>query len=162
MADQFKEFLEVFKALGQQKVDYVLIGGVAVILHGMERLTRDIDILVKMSSENIDKLRKALHTVFEDDAIEEITLPELYKFPVIRYGTPNEFYIDIMARVGELANFEDLEYETIDYQGIKIKIAKPESLFRLKKDSIRDKDRIDAIFLKKLIEAGKINKPGQE
>ena len=28
------------------------------------------------------------------------------------------------------------------------------------KDSIRDKDKIDAIFLKKLIEAGKINKPG--
>jgi hypothetical protein len=31
----------------------------------------------------------------------------------------------------------------------------------LKKDSIRDKDKIDAIFLKKLIEAGKINKPGR-
>jgi hypothetical protein len=78
----------------------------------------------------------------------------LYKFPVIRYGTPNEFYIDIMARVGELANFEDLEHMTIEYQGVKIKIAKPESLFKLKKDSIRDKDRIDAIFLKRLIEAG--------
>ena len=162
MADQFKEFLEVFKALDQQKVDYVLIGGVAVILHGMERLTRDIDIIVKMSPENIQKLRKALQMVFEDDAIEEITHPELYKFPVIRYGTPNEFYIDIMARVGELANFEDLEYITIEYQGVKIRIAKPESLFKLKKDSIRDKDRIDAIFLKKLIEAGKINEPGHE
>lgn len=162
MTDQFKEFLEVFKALDQQKVDYVLIGGVAVILHGMERLTRDIDIIVKMSPENIQKLRKALQMVFEDDAIEEITHPELYKFPVIRYGTPNEFYIDIMARVGELANFEDLEYITIEYQGVKIRIAKPESLFKLKKDSIRDKDRIDAIFLKKLIEAGKINEPGHE
>ncbi len=162
MTDQFKEFLEVFKALDQQKVDYVLIGGVAVILHGMERLTRDIDIIVKMSPENIYKLRKALQTVFEDDAIEEITLPELYKFPVIRYGTPNEFYIDIMARVGELAYFEDLEYITIEYQGVKIRIAKPESLFKLKKDSIRDKDRIDAIFLKKLIEAGKINEPGHK
>ena len=58
-----------------------------------------------------------------------------------------------MARVGDLTTFEDLKYETIDYQGIEIKIAKPESLFRLKKDSIRDKDRIDAIILKKLIEA---------
>ncbi len=36
------------------------------------------------------------------------------------------------------------------------------ALFKLKKDSIRDKDRIDAIFLKKLIEAGKINEPGHE
>ena len=162
MVDHFKEFLEVFKALGQKKVDYVLIGEVAVILHGMERLTRDIDIIVKMYPENIHNLRKALQMVFEDDAIEEITLPELYEFPVIRYGTPNEFYIDIMARVGELATFEDLKYETIDYQGIEIKIAKPESLLRLKKDSIRDKDRIDAIFLKKLIEAKLLNEPGQK
>ena len=100
--------------------------------------------------------------VFEDDAIEEITLSELHKFPVIRYGTPNEFYIDIMARVGELANFDDLEHITIEYQGVKIKIAKPESLFKLKKGSIRDKDRIDAIFLKKLIDAGKTNKHGHE
>lgn len=36
MVDQFKQFIDVFKALGQQKVDYVLIGGVAVILHGMD------------------------------------------------------------------------------------------------------------------------------
>ena len=43
MVDQFKQFIDVFKALGQQKVEYVLIGGVAVILHGMERLTRDKD-----------------------------------------------------------------------------------------------------------------------
>jgi hypothetical protein len=162
MTDLFKNFLEVFKALGQQRVDYVLIGGVAVILHGMERLTRDIDIIVKMNPENIHNLRKALQMVFEDDAIEEITLSELYKFPVIRYGTPNEFYIDIMARVGELANFDDLEHITIEYQGVKIKVAKPESLFKLKKGSIRDKDRIDAIFLKKLINAGKTNKPAHE
>ena len=54
MVDQFKQFIDVFKALGQQKVDYVLIGGVAVILHGMERLTRDIDIVVKMSPEKTD------------------------------------------------------------------------------------------------------------
>ncbi len=162
MTDQFKEFLEVFKALYQKKVDYVLIGGVAVILHGMERLTRDIDIIVNMTPENINKLRKALQMVFEDNAIKEITLSELTKFPVIRYGTPNGFYIDIMARVGELATFEDLKYETIDYQGIKIKIAKPESLFELKKDSIRDKDRIDTIFLKKLIEAKLLDGSGQK
>ena len=62
MADQFKEFLEVFKALGQQKVDYVLIGGVAVILHGMERLTRDIDIIVKMRPlHNPQKNTRRLH-----------------------------------------------------------------------------------------------------
>lgn len=88
MADQFRDFIQVFAAFDKHEVDYILIGGVAVVLHGMERLTRDIDIFVKMAPENIDKLRKALHAAFDDTSIEEITLSELQKYPVIRYGTP--------------------------------------------------------------------------
>lgn len=55
---------------------------------------------------------------------------------MIRYGTPDDFYIDIMARIGELRTFEDLEYEIVEYQGIPIKIATPETLLKLKKDTI--------------------------
>ena len=46
MEDQFDEFIKVLEALNKHEVDYVLIGGVAVILHGMQRLTRDVDIFV--------------------------------------------------------------------------------------------------------------------
>ena len=74
MADQFRDFIAVLNAFDRHKVDYILIGGVAVILHGMERLTRDVDIFVKMDAENIDTLRKALHSIFDDTSIEEITL----------------------------------------------------------------------------------------
>ncbi len=44
MKVQFAGFLAVFEALDRQEVEYILIGEVAVILHGLERLTRDIDI----------------------------------------------------------------------------------------------------------------------
>ena len=162
MADQFTDFIQVLDAFDTHGVDYILIGGVAVVLHGMERLTRDIDIFVKMVPENIDQLRKALHTVFDDTSIEEITLNELNKYPVIRYGTPSGFYIDIMARLGEVATFDDLEYEIIDYEGTKIKIATPETLYKLKKDTIRDKDKMDAIFLKALIKARESPPPRHE
>jgi hypothetical protein len=37
MQDQFAEFIKVLEALEAHEVDYVLIGGVAVILHGMHR-----------------------------------------------------------------------------------------------------------------------------
>ena len=97
MSNQFKNFLSVLKALDNHKVDYLLIGGVAVILHGLERLTRDIDIFIKLIPQNIENLRTALNSVFNDDSIEEITLNELQNYPVIRYGTPNGFYIDLMA-----------------------------------------------------------------
>jgi hypothetical protein len=162
MADQFKIFMEVLKALDREKVDYVLIGGVAVILHGLERLTRDIDIFVKMDPKNIERLGKALHSVFDDPSIEEITFNELNNYPVIRYGTPNGFYIDIMGRIGEDINYEDLEYEIVHYQDAKIKLGTPETLYNLKKDTVRHKDKMDATFLKQLMKERKSNHPDQK
>ncbi|MCX6580795.1 MAG: hypothetical protein NT166_11510 [Candidatus Aminicenantes bacterium] len=43
----FENFLEVLKELWQEKVEYDLIGGFAVIIHGMPRVTQDLDIFVK-------------------------------------------------------------------------------------------------------------------
>lgn len=162
MADQFTDFMQVLKALDKESVDYILIGGVAVIFHGMERLTRDIDIFVKMDPKNIEKLRRALHSVFRDPSIEEITSKELHKYPVIRYGTPNGFYIDIMVRIGEDIGYDDLEYEIIDYQGIRIKIGTPETLYNLKRDTVRYKDKMDAVFLEELIKARRSNHTNQK
>jgi hypothetical protein len=149
--DQLDEFLTVISALNAHDVKYILVGGVALIFHGMERLTLDVDIFIQPSSENIVRLRQALHSVFEDPSIEEITVQELQAYPVIRYGTPNDFYIDIMTRLGEAATYDDLEYEIIEHQGISIRIATPETLYDLKKDTVRQKDRLDAAFLQQFL-----------
>ncbi len=151
MQDQFSGCLTVFETRNRQEVDYVLIGGVAVILHGMERLTRDIDIFVRPTSENIAKLRTALQNVFNDPAINEITLAELQQYEVIRYGTPGHFWIDLMARPSETAAYEDLHYAVMEQEGVKIRVATPETRHRLKYDTLRDKDKADAHFLRKLI-----------
>ena len=151
MTDQFNKFLRVFDAFEKEKVDYVLVGGVAVILYGMQRLTRDIDIFVKMDSQNIARLRRALHSVFNDSSIEEITYDELQRFPVIRYGTPNGFCIDILSQLGDVATYDDLESGSIDFENIKIRIATPETLYRLKKDTVRPEDKLDAKFLEEII-----------
>jgi len=122
----------------------------------MQRLARDIDIFVKRVPQNISNLRKALYSVFEDSSIEEITLNELNHYAVIRYGTPNGFYIDIMTRLGDVVDYEDLEYEILEYQGIKIKIGTPETLYHLKKDTVRHQDKVDAMFLQELIKEKKV------
>lgn len=44
---------------------YVLIGGFAVILHGGERTTKDIDLLVDPSPENVLRLKTALAVLEE-------------------------------------------------------------------------------------------------
>jgi predicted nucleotidyltransferase len=151
----FNDFIRVCSALEKEKVDYVLIGGVAVILYGMQRLTRDIDVFVKMDPENIERLRKALHSVFDDESIQEITFESLQEFPVIRYWSPDGLCVDIMSRLGEVATYHDLNYEIVDFEGVRIKIASAETLYNLKKDTVRPEDKADAIFLKQLIEKEK-------
>lgn len=45
-------YIDLFSALARHKVDYLLIGGLAVSLHGVERATMDVDITVAMSPVN--------------------------------------------------------------------------------------------------------------
>jgi len=47
--------LDLFAALNR-KVDYVLIGGLAIALHGIERATMDIDVTVAMTPDNLSSL----------------------------------------------------------------------------------------------------------
>ncbi len=46
-------YVDLFSALTRHKVDYLLIGGLAVSLHGVERATMDVDITVAMNPENL-------------------------------------------------------------------------------------------------------------
>lgn len=55
-AGQNTVLLDLFRALDNHRVEYALIGGLAVALHGVERNTMDIDISVVMSPENLQHL----------------------------------------------------------------------------------------------------------
>jgi predicted nucleotidyltransferase len=154
--DLFENFLNVLKALERENVEYVLIGGFAVILHGLPRLTEDIDIFLKPEADNLARLKKALKDVFpEDQEIDSISLGDLRDYAVIRFGTAANFSIDIMAKIGEMFLYEDVEHELRDIAGLRVRIATPEALYRMKKDSVRPEDKRDARFLAELI--AKIN-----
>jgi len=150
--DRFQSFINILKAFSEERVDYVLIGGVAVILHGFPRLTEDVDILLKVDPENLEKLKKALEKVFGDPSIDDITLRDLKEYAVVRYGTPEGFYIDLIGRVGEVADYANIDSEEMSLEDVKIKVATADALYRLKKDSVRPKDQNDALFLKGKLE----------
>lgn len=151
----FEKFLEILDILHKEGVEYILIGGFAVVLYGLPRFTQDIDIFVKPEEDNIKKLKKALKSLFHDKSIEEITLRELEKYPVIRYGTPDGFNLDIISKIGSKFSYEDLLYEIVEINGRQLRIATPESLYRLKENTVRPIDKSDAVFLKELIERKK-------
>jgi predicted nucleotidyltransferase len=151
-SDLFENFLKILRALASAKVEYVLIGGFAVILHGLARLTSDIDIFIKPEAENLGRLKKALKEVFPaDKEIDAISLQDLSDYAVVRFGTDADFYIDIVARIGEMFRYEDLEHEVRDISGVPVRIATPETLFKMKKDTVRPEDKRDARFLDDLI-----------
>ncbi|MDY6836607.1 MAG: nucleotidyltransferase [Thermodesulfobacteriota bacterium] len=149
--DKFTSFMKVLGALEKKGVEYILVGGVAVVLQGLPRTTEDVDIFVKPEQANIERLREALMSVYNDTCIGEITLSELERYPVIRYGTPDGFCLDILARLGEAVAFDDLDMEVVEVHDVNVRVATPETLYRLKKDTVRPKDRQDALFLRKLI-----------
>ena len=87
----FDKLLQIADALEREKVEYILIGGFAVILYGLPRLTQDLDLFINNTTDNVQRLRTALNQVFQDQSIEEITVKELDRYPVIRYGSPDGF-----------------------------------------------------------------------
>ena len=81
--DLFNKFLEVIDALEKERVDYILVGGFAMVLYGMPRATQDLDLFVKMKKENIERLQKALFALLNDKNVLEITHSELADYSVI-------------------------------------------------------------------------------
>jgi hypothetical protein len=50
---------DVFASLQKHKVHYVVIGGIAAVLHGVPRATFDLDILIEANPENAKKMLEA-------------------------------------------------------------------------------------------------------
>lgn len=56
-------FESILKTLEREKVGYAIVGGVAVVLYGYVRLTKDIDIVIDFSPDNVSRLIKVLKTL---------------------------------------------------------------------------------------------------
>jgi hypothetical protein len=145
------EVLRVLRAFEAAGLEYVLIGAAAMGLHGVVRATEDVDLLIRATAENIHRLRRALHAAYGDDpTIDEIRSEDLLgDYPVVRYYPPTgDLYFDVMTRLGDAASFEAVEAETKDVQGIRVRVATPSALYRLKKGTLRPLDRADAAALR--------------
>lgn len=145
---ELDEVLEVIRAFNEHGVEYVLIGGVAVNFHGIPRATEDVDFLIRPDAENMARVRAALRSLFDDESVEEITADDMQRYAVIRYGPPSgTFYVDLISRIGESFRFEDIESEVVELEGLPVRMATARSLYRMKRDTLREKDRFDALAL---------------
>lgn len=53
-------FEKIFRSLNKEKVKYLVVGGVAVNLHGYKRFTDDLDLLLLLEQENLEKMSRVM------------------------------------------------------------------------------------------------------
>jgi len=151
---ELDEALKVLASLEKEGVDYVLVGGAALTIHGLVRATEDLDLFVRPTAENIERLRRALQSLYQDASIDEISTEDLLgDYPAVRYYPPSgELFLDILTRLGEFASFESLEAQEVEWNGVKVRVASPKTLYWMKKDTVRDIDRLDAERLREVFD----------
>ena len=144
------EVLVLLRAFEAEQLEYVLVGATAMGFHGLVRATEDLDLFVHATAGNLERLRRSLRSAYpEDSSIDEIRDSDLLgEYPSVRYYPPTgDLYLDIMTRLGEAANYDSVEKEIKLVEGIRVSVATPAALYRLKRDTLRPLDRRDAAVL---------------
>jgi hypothetical protein len=144
------EILRVLRAFEAAGLEYVLIGATAMGFHGVVRATEDVDLIIRATADNVERLRTALRAVYEDPHIEEISATDLLgDYPAVRYYPPTgDLYFDVLTRLGEAVSFDAVEMEVKHTEGIAVPVATPAALYRMKKGTARARDHQDAAVLR--------------
>jgi len=136
---------DVFKSLQRHDVKYVVIGGVAAILHGVPRATFDVDILIEATPDNSRRLLDALLdaglgsaslTTAEDVLANEITVFKDRVRVDVQTTTPGIQFADAWQR-----------RKTITYQGQEFFILSRQDLIASKRAAGRSVDMEDVRLL---------------
>lgn len=154
-------YLDLFRTLQEERVDYVVVGGLAINLHGVERATMDVDLVLAMDDGNLRrflnaatrlKLKPSLPVPLESlcDAKQLdawVRDKHLIAFS-LRPASPNTPTVDIIVRP---AVPFDLMYRNRiekDVGGVRLSLASIEDLIALKTGTGRKQDASDIEALK--------------
>jgi len=146
--EEHKRFLLI---LLQHKVDFIIIGGYAVIYHGYERTTGDLDLWLKPDNDNRDRFIKALkeHGVTQE-GIETVNQMDFTKPQVVHIGEkPNK--IDFLTHI-QGVDFEEAyeKKEFVKLEDIQVPFLHFDHLVISKITLGRPQDKADIDVLQKI------------
>ena len=153
---------DIFKALESNQIKYLVIGGVAVNLYGVQRATGDIDLLLAMDKDNILKfveISKKLGLVPKAPVkAEELADPAKLKarqeeknMRVFTFIHPIHPYIMIDIMTDHYLSFEEAykKRNILPAWGIHVSCVSLDDLIKLKEISGREQDLADINALRK-------------
>ncbi|MGV8041930.1 MAG: hypothetical protein AB2L07_18350 [Thermoanaerobaculaceae bacterium] len=151
------EIVRVLRAFEEEGLEYVLIGAAAMGFHGLVRATEALDLFIRPTAENAERLKRAFRRAYDNDPnVDEISASDLIgEYPAVRYYPPSgDLYFDVLTRLGEMASFATVESEAKDVDGVHVRVATPLALYRLKRGTVRPLDRHDAEALRQAFGLG--------
>jgi predicted nucleotidyltransferase len=147
---QIEDLVRICRALNDAGARYILIGGFAVIAHGGARTTKDIDLLIDASPENVARVKLALR-VLEDHAADDVADTDVARYAVVRVA--DEIVVDLMALACGI-DYSDAakDSQSLTIEGISIPVASPATLIRTK-NTVRPSDAADRRYLEEVLRA---------
>lgn len=159
----------LIKEFTKAKIDFLVIGGIAVVFYGVKRATFDIDILIPPNEKVIKKILsvlkklnyKGVYKITQNGkelrrigSISKINTKNILKHWAVR--VKNGFDVDIMLAPGkEYFDFLNKYRVESTVNGAKIKAPNILDLIRLKESSSREKDKNDVKELRHILRTQK-------
>lgn len=143
-----KDFKELLELLNHHEVNYLVIGGYAVGLHGYVRATNDLDIVIASDKENAGRMLAALSEFGFTEGLSE----EVFMTPdslVVMGVEPMAIDIINYLRGVDFGDAYDRR-EVLIAEGIEFNLISLEDLLTNKTAVGRDKDALDVKELKKV------------
>jgi predicted nucleotidyltransferase len=146
----------IFEVLARHNVDYVVIGGLAVVAHGHTRNTRDVDLMAAADRANLERLAAALRELdarlsgidahlMDIDVYDAATLASGANFTLETAAGGLDYFNDVPGA----AAFDELRERAlvVDLEGLRIPVAGLDDLIRMKHASGRPQDLSDIAAL---------------
>jgi predicted nucleotidyltransferase len=140
----------LLRCLTEASVDFVIVGGVAVVLQASPRFTKDLDICYATAPENLERLGESLIDLgarlrgVEEDVTfvpDMRTLRQTQRLTL----TTREGDIDLLVNPGGSPDYEALrrKADRMDLDGLTVAVASIEDMIAMKRAAGRPQDLVD-------------------
>ena len=159
-------YIPLFKALNEADVQYVVVGGLAIVLHGYARLTADIDLVINLKQQEAEKAINLLTAIglkprlpvdpmqFTDEAIRQSWIDDKNMLVFTFYQPDNPLMVlDIFVR--EPFPFQQMSDRAVsmDLAGVVVPVCAITDLIAMKEKAGRAKDLDDIKYLQGLLDS---------
>jgi len=145
---------KIIKKFNQSKLDYVLVGGAALVIHGLPRSTLDIDIYIPAKKEILNKLfniAKSLGLKSEQKSILKIShSPNLFVNQWVCFSYKGQDILDVFLASEKEFNKLYKTSEQRKDKTISIRVACLKDIIGMKKNSGRPIDLADIELIKEI------------